>query len=277
MVLSGPPCEQEAPIADQVEAVMKAEGLHPGPRECHDAQPGREQVDFIYPEARPMPIALEVTSIPDDDYLAGVRASIQRQEKLSRIAEQEQLGSWLVTVVAVKNLKAIEDDILKLIRRGYPIRPGQYTHRDLMGFDTDRGRRDFIDMHRRLKDKGLVEVERWPSRRQNVVGLLLLTGARTIGGFSHPLKVAIDDNAEKLGNVRDHEHHLAVLVGRFDASTHPELTPVPALPIEIEVLWIVTRYWSDGAPTGVWPLGAGYRPGPCTLPKLSGGHQDAQR
>jgi hypothetical protein len=231
---------------------MKVEGLHPGPRECHDAQPGREQVDFIYPEARPMPIALEVTSIRDDAYLAGVRASIQRQEKLSKIAEREGLGSWLVTVVAVKDLKALEGDILKLIRYRYPFRPGQYTHRDLMGFNTDRGRRAFVEMHRRLKDKGLVEVERWRSRRQNFVGILPMTGARIIGGFSHPLKVAIDDNTEKLGNVRDHEHHLAVLVGRFDASTYPELTPVPAPPNEIDVLWIVTRYWSDGAPTGVW-------------------------
>ncbi len=30
---------------------MPGEGIYPGPRECHDAQPGRLRVDFAYQEA----------------------------------------------------------------------------------------------------------------------------------------------------------------------------------------------------------------------------------
>jgi hypothetical protein len=44
---------------------MVAKGIEPGERECHDAQ-SREhfRVDFIYPNAKPRPVALEISSIP---------------------------------------------------------------------------------------------------------------------------------------------------------------------------------------------------------------------
>jgi hypothetical protein len=237
---------------------MPLVGIEPGRRECHDAQRDRMQVDFAYPEATPSPIALEVTSLRDGAYLAGVPASIQLQERLSKIAEREELGSWLATVTAIHRVKDLESDVLELIRRGYPIRPGHYTSDDLMGFSRESERKAFVKMHRRLEAKGLVGLERWRSRREHVVGVFPLSGGRQIVGFSEPLQAAVYDNAPKLGMVEGFERHLAVLVGRFDFSTYPEATAVPELPKVVDAIWVVTRDRLGGAPTGVWHARRGH-------------------
>jgi len=72
-----------------------------------------------------------------------------------------------------------------------------------------------------------------------------MTAWREIRPFTEHLQARVDDNAEKLGEVPGYEHHLAVLVDRFDASTYDGLTDVPALPPEIDGLWVVHR-WRHG-------------------------------
>jgi hypothetical protein len=62
-------------VADRVEQVMPSERIEPGPRECHDALKGRLRVDFVYSEAQPRSIALEVTGIWDGWHLGGVTAA----------------------------------------------------------------------------------------------------------------------------------------------------------------------------------------------------------
>jgi hypothetical protein len=74
--MANEPCSGIEPlVADRVEAVMPAEGIQPGPRECHDAAKGKLQVDYLYPEARPQAIALEITGIWDGGHRAGVRTA----------------------------------------------------------------------------------------------------------------------------------------------------------------------------------------------------------
>lgn len=88
------PCSGFEPVvADRLEEVMPAEGITPGARECHDARPGRHRVDWIYPDARPRPFALEVTSIvaPVDKKATGAATSLGR--RLSETAEAEKLGA----------------------------------------------------------------------------------------------------------------------------------------------------------------------------------------
>ena len=60
----GPCSGVEPEVADRVESVMPAQGITPGARVCHDAQTDEHlRVDFVYPDARPRPLALEVTAI----------------------------------------------------------------------------------------------------------------------------------------------------------------------------------------------------------------------
>ena len=232
-------------VAGQVEAAMRALGSELGQRERHDARPGMLRIDFRYPEARP-PVVLEVTTIDHAAHRSGTSAADKLMRRLSAVAEREELGAWLVAVETTGSLRQLEGEILDVVREE-SVRPareyrrlGRYTSEDLTALPSDEARAQFVKNERRRRELGIVEVNRVKApSRPHVIGVLPMTGMRTIGSFADWLQDAIDDNAAKLGEVEGHERHLGVLVVRFDASTFPTETPVPALPPEIETLWIV--------------------------------------
>jgi hypothetical protein len=243
-----------------VEAAMRADGVSPAGRECHDAQPGRYRVDFVYADATPRPFALEITALVAGGDRAGAAAADHLTTRLSQLARDEKLGAWLVVVrTDSASLRELEPEIAKVLRDAQPIRerllatddqirPGHYLAGDLLRLPNDRARAAFAAEHKRLKEMGLEElkpVHPIPGRGEHGVGVLPLSGWREIGSFSHHLQEAVDTNAQKLGEAAGLEGHLAILVDRFDASTYPELTEVPSLPPEVEVLWVVHR-WEHG-------------------------------
>ncbi len=232
---------------------MPAEGIEPGPRECHDAQKDRLRVDFVYPAAHPRPIALEITSIVDDAFLAGTKATDAAIGRLTALAEKEKWGAWLAAVVAVERVKELEPIIADVIRdaipmretlvaRGWGIRPNHYTSDDLRRLPSDRARRAFVKRHQQVKAMGLEEVLPVESRREHVVAVLPMSGVRVFGAFTEELRRAVTDNASKLGEVRGLERHLAVLVDRFDLVPDPDLTPPPKFPRGLDCLWVVHRW-----------------------------------
>jgi hypothetical protein len=258
------PCSGiEQAVADRVERVMPAEGITPGPRECHDAQPGRLRVDFVYSQAHARPIAMEVTMLTLGWHRAGVKEADRLIGRLSTLAEREEPGAWLVTVRTDSSLKSLEPEIAKvlrdaqavrdrLLREGGEIRPGHYTSQDLFALPSDAARKRFAAEHKRLKGMGLVSVKPVQAAREHVVGVLPMTGMREIGSFAEDLSRAVAENSGKLGEASGLEHHLAVLVDRFDASTEPALTGVPPLPRELDMLWVVHRYRHGGDWLAVW-------------------------
>jgi len=262
--MSREPCSGIEPlVADRVEAVMPAEGIAPGRRECHDAQPGRCRVDFVYPGAIPNRIALEITGIWDGRHRAGVRFADGLTERLSEIAEREGLGGWLVAVQTGLDLRALEPEIAKVIRDAQPnrermlatndqIRPSHYTASDLARLPTRNAERRFMNEHERLKRMGLEEVKPIRAGREHVIAVLPITDVRSIGPFDDLLQQAVDDNAAKLGEAVGYERHLAVYVLRFDASTSPDLTAPPRFPPEIDVVWVVHRYRDETERHTVW-------------------------
>lgn len=247
---------------------MPAEGIEPGRRECHDSQRGRLKVDFVYPEARPRPLALEVTGLTAGEDIAGARVADRLTLRLTEIAEREKLGAWLVTVRTDRRLLPLEKEIVKVLRDAQPIReqllredgqirPGAYTSDDLLRLPNDTARAAFMAEHERLKEIGLEELKPVRSAREHVVGVLPVTAWREIGGFGELLAAAVADNAAKLGEAHSFERHLAVLVDRFDASSHPALTQPPELPAEVDVLWVVRRWRHGGDFLAVWVLRRG--------------------
>jgi hypothetical protein len=100
--------------------------------------------------------------------------------------------------------------------------------------------------------RGLQGLERWPSKRENAVWILPMSEVRMIGGFPNDLQAVVDDNAAKFAGVQGYEHHLAVLIGRFDFSGEPQETTVPSFPEEIDRLWIVPSWATGDERIGVW-------------------------
>ncbi len=235
---------------------MPEEGITPGERVCHDAQPGRLRVDFVYPDARPHPLALEVTAIVASEDESGSDAAVVLAERLTETAENEKLGSWLVAVQTHGDMRRLGPEILKVIRDAQPIReqllanggsirPGVYSSDNLMRLPRDQWGR-FIAEHERLKELGLDDVTPVRMDRQNFIGVLP-GRATVVGGFDDELQERVNAKAGVLGQISGLMRHLAVFVHRWDVSEDPESMPVPELNPTIDVLWVVHR-WSHGRP-----------------------------
>jgi hypothetical protein len=173
-------------------------------------------------------------------------ASVGLGAELTRIAEAEHLGAWIVNVDAEHQFRDMESEIARIIRDAQvnrerllrengSIRPGWYTFHDLEPLPT-REWQAFIAEHERLKQLGIIEVKPVRATRKHGVLVMVQRGAMGFGSFGEELDVAI---AKKLATLRvetDLERHLAVLVERWDRSNEPEDTPVPELPSDIHVL-----------------------------------------
>jgi hypothetical protein len=259
--VSRAPCSGvEQVVADRVEAVMPAEGITPGERVCHDAQKGRLDVDWVYPDALPRPLALEVTAIVASEDEAGSRESESLSERLTEVAEAENLGSWLVAVQINRDFRLLQPVILDIIREkqsereqmladGTSIRPGSYTN-DLAKLPTDRWGA-YIAEQERLRELGLNSVTPIASKRENYIGVMPGRGD-IVRGFDEELRERIDAKAKVLGKVGDFQRHLAVIVLRWDVSGDPESMAVPELPPTIDILWVVHRSTYGGDRPEVW-------------------------
>jgi hypothetical protein len=264
------PCSgNEATTADQIEPLMVVSGIEPGHRDCHDAQ-SREhfRVDFIYPNARPQPLALEISSITAGGDKAGPKITDAIMKRLSEVARAEGLGAWIVVVNTEKNLKELEPEILailrdreareELLRTGKEIWLGHYTADDLLALGRESKQREFMALHERLRSMGLVSINPVEGDEELLIAVLPITSVREVVGFGRFLESVVEDNATKLGETGPgYEHHLGVIVDRFDASDFPHLTPPPELPAEVDVLWIVHR-WRHGSDSRfAWRLSRG--------------------
>ena len=240
---------------------MPAEGITPGTRECHDAQKGRRHVDWVYPEARPRPFALEVTSIVAAVDKKGESAAETISQRLTTRADAEELGAWLVMVDSACDLRVAEPEIAKILRDALPnrerllrtggfIRPGIYNEADLRRLPR-REWDPYIAEHERVRQLGVVELKPFFAKQEHVVVVLPSRGA-AIGSFSAELERAIDAKRRTLTLSRDLETHLGVMVDRWDVSNEPHETPAPELPPEVDVLWLVHRWAQELESSPVW-------------------------
>lgn len=231
---------------------MPAEGITPGERVCYDARKGPIRVDWVYPDARPRPLALEVTAIVASEDEAGSRESVRLSERLTEAAEAEGLGSLVVAVQIDRDFRLLQREILDIIRKkqsereqmlaeGTSIRPGYFT--DLGKVPTDR-LGAYIAEQERLKELGLNSVTPIAWKRENYIGVLP-GRADVVRGFDEELRERLDAKADVFGEVGDLQRHLAVILLRRDVSGDPDSMAVPELPPTIDILWVVHR-WTYG-------------------------------
>jgi hypothetical protein len=207
-----------------------------------------------YPEARSRPFALEVTSIVAVVDRGGGLAIMRLGERLTALAEEEELGAWIVALRTDRHVRAMEPEVAKILRDAKPIRerlletggfirPGWYTSDDLMRLPPDRWDA-YIAEHDRVKALGIEDLTPIHSARENVV-YVLPSRTDLVASFSPELLGALEAKREVLGLEDERERHLGVLVERWDRSNEPEATPVPEIPAEIDMLWIV-HAWRQG-------------------------------
>lgn len=118
-----------------------------------------------------------------------------------------------------------------------PIVPGERTDLDrIAAGDNDAG----CDA-RKLLDLGLVSADCLSMSSSHHVDVFppVTDGAWRSLGFRSELEEAVRANSQKLAAARPRETHLVAVVGDPATSPDPADTPVPSVPAEIDVLWVV--------------------------------------
>ncbi len=245
----------EETLARIVEVVLdRDEGRNLGSRTIHDFNDGDQlAIDLTYDRAVP-PVALELTTVQDDDFLATSSYTRGVSERLSSVAESERLGAWEVTVSEDGDLSTMEAIVTEVLRGGEDVHAMRYTSDDLRRWQRDGSLPEEIAFRKRLATAGVEEVK----RSSVVVGVAVHTWGSSEGEFQGVLDLdeVVDSNVKKIAAAK-REGHLAVGVGRFRVSHDPLRTPVPTLPSAMTRIWLVRLWYAPESGYPVWSARAG--------------------
>ena len=182
------------------------------------------QVDVMFNDADP-PVALEVTSITDGEFISTAVAAERVADRLNGHAERLGVGFWYINVVAGTMLKPLENELDQLMERGPEAFP------DLMAQD---GLRAGLPV-------GVNSVYLDTTKQSGtVIGTWSGVGAVSLAGFAGELWETVQGNATKLAAATGYERHLAVDLRALRARD-PGATPPPRLPESIDYLWVIRR------------------------------------
>jgi len=207
-------------------------------------------VDFTYDECAPS-AALEITGIhvPEDRQLWG-EIDKRLEPELTRLAEEENLGSWLIVLDSTANVRRLLAEVPGLMRAGVSFRPGEYTSDDLLAVPREKAAA-LVARHQHFQSLGLVELERQGTAENDVRSMAFATGGE-LSGFEEELAAAISANSGKLGETGNREKHLAIFVYDFRASRLVERTSFPTLPEEIDYVWVIHTWPRIPGKPEVW-------------------------
>jgi hypothetical protein len=204
-------------------------GRELGEPRLHDDQTQDGMFDVEFPQATP-PVAMEITSIADGDYLATANAAQSIVDRhLQEVAEETGRNvHWLFSVTSGTVLRRLRPYLEQVIRDG----------RDVGSDELPAG---LISVGRELGDRPAVRIGTWSAAT-----------AGPLRGIYEELLDAVESNRAKLGAASGYERHLAVDVLALRASD-PAATHAPMLPEEVDWLWVVRRAYSAlrGSPV-VW-------------------------
>lgn len=217
------PTEDE--LADLIERLIGAEmAVTPGLRERHDAQSGRLRVDFVYPEANPEPLAVEITSIQWEDMRAQESNLRGLREQLTESARSLGAGFWRLHTEGRRWTRAecetVKAWVLSSLEAGHETTPNVPVE---------------------LTEIGVLELVPEPGSEDRVA-FSSMTGLVGIDGFSMKLLQVAASNASKLKEARPRQTHLVVYVEFLEGSRDSDLTlPPPAIPATdgIDYIWVV--------------------------------------
>ena len=199
----------ESDSAALVESVLGSEGVVLGRREY---EPGDLTIDFVYPQASPRPIALEITTHRFGHLAEGTKAMRALEHSLNTWAAERDVGCWFITVDPSAQHGRLKPVIKGLILRGIEIRPGEYTAEDVRREEAAGTYGEFLEQHRCLSRLGIVEVQRI-SNRERRIEILGLSGASPLIGFTSALEEILAANRHQLDSitVRILEKNLSVI------------------------------------------------------------------
>jgi hypothetical protein len=209
-------------------------------------------VDFVFGQARPRPMAIEVTRLVSQVELAGSSAMDRHlTDRLNGLARAEGLGHWQIHVDIGADQKVIADVASDCMRQGIEIPPGGYTSDELLAAEPVE-RADLVARHRSAHDAGILFLHRLDGDENKVAVGGQSSGVKPILGFGRALQQTIDAKSAQLEAARPMETHLAVDVWRWDFAGEPDETLPPQLPAAIDQVWILHRWAGIRSQPNLW-------------------------
>lgn len=214
--------DPEEQLADLFETVVQQKlDITPGTRTRKDVTDGTDlRVDFVYDEAQPEPLALEVTSIPLSELLAAHSAGDRWSRSLDETVKAEELGRWVVHFSAHSNIREQSDRIVDVLRSS----PNE---------DIVRDPDDKFTLMRRQPEEG---------EAHGIYFMGVSTNAFSMTGFSNQLRGVALSNAQKLEETRPRQSHLIVHAG-MHLSRDPANTLVPPSPDQVPPMASIDWVW----------------------------------
>lgn len=208
---------------------------------------GTTRCDYVFADADPA-IVVEMTSITHGPKLALGRELARLEVELDRLAVDEELGFWALRVSVGSSVRTLRPMLEKFLL-------SQKGCRDsLAHYSAAEAPEDLqpanVALLTRLLETGFHSAIRM-SEGHGVAVLPPVAASVGDGGFSTLLRHAIADNAVKLGEERPAETHLYVDIS-LGVSNDPAKTPVPMLPLEVDVVWVNLGYWNSKYDYRTW-------------------------
>lgn len=225
---------------------LELEGVELGD---YEHEPDGLTIDFVFPDAVPVPLAIEVTRLVSPVEFAGSDAMIRwLSDPLNDLTENEALGEWLLHVEIEADHREIQRLVLEYMRAGFQIRSDGYTSDDLLALDPP-DREELVSRYRTAADTGILFLHRREGMDHRISVGGQSSGVRPIVGFTDALRQTIEAKVPQLAQARHLQTHLAVEVLRWEFSSDPTQTAPPSIPSEIDCLWVLHR-WDRGS---MWP------------------------
>lgn len=116
-----PDLDHEDYVLGRFEELARGFGADLGEPVRHDARNERLRIDFVYPDARPKPLAVELTRLTNEAWRRGRVAVVELARESHLLAEKEQLGHWTLHVAHPIEVRDHRDALHKALRRGRDI------------------------------------------------------------------------------------------------------------------------------------------------------------
>lgn len=245
--------------ASELESALRKDfGVESGERTSHDGKTHLD-VDYTYDFATPRPLALELTSAEIGPYSAASTAMMKVLGHLHTAAVNEDLGRWVIGISSPPDGRALEKEVLALMQAGTEVHPLQTKEEDVKNSDPSIAEAAALAL--RLGAMGLLDMTRWPGA-SGVNPLFAAGEIINLPGIEPLLERCVADNAAKLGkaraDMRTRETHLAVEVPWLGGvARDAQVTLVPQLPPEIDVIWVVDRTKSGRDNPYIWRAARG--------------------
>ena len=244
------PSPEEEALLEVVAAQLAVEGVVLGEWLY---EPAPLTVDFVFEDATPEPVVIELTSLVDPTEMAGTNAMVRYlTDPLNELAREQGWGSWLLHVDMPAPYKPLARLVTELIRGGHEIRDGGYSSDELQRARDDGTLDELLAKQRVSAEAGIIFLIRIPDDGDAVGVGGQSVGMRSIDGFTIPLLNTVYGKESQLAAARPRRTHLAINVVRWDFSRDANETLPPPLPEAIDRLWVLHRWANKRDLPNLW-------------------------